>query len=248
MNSVFAVEPSPLGRVVVAGNTPPGSFLFYTTSDFEGRLDPSVAAALEAFVADRGGIRATLATCRQVHGDAAAIVATSLSKWNEFSDCDALWSGARDVALGIKVADCLPVSLIDPEASVIMNVHSGWRGAARGIVPKTIAEVEDATAFRARRASAWLGPSIRSCCFEVGPEVVDHFESAFEGIAHFVDSSRARPHVDVPGLTAELLRRAGVPSASIFDSEVCTRCPDSMFHSCRRDRGGSGRNLAVVAQ
>lgn len=248
MNPVFAVEQSPLGRVVVAGNTPPGRFLFYTTSDFQGRLDPSVAEALEAFVAERGGIRATLATCRQVHGHAAAPVGKAPDKWSEFSDCDALWSGAREVALGIKVADCLPVSLIDPEASVIVNVHSGWRGAARGIVPKTIAEVEDATPFRARRANAWLGPSIRACCFEVGPEVVDKFESAFDGVGRFIDHTRERPHVDVPGLTAELLRRAGVPAAAIFDSEVCTRCPGSMFHSYRRDRDESGRNLAVVAQ
>jgi copper oxidase (laccase) domain-containing protein len=130
----------------------------------------------------------------------------------------------------------------------MVNVHSGWRGASRGIVPKVIAEVEDATPFRARRASAWLGPSIRACCFEVGPEVVDQFESAFEGIGPFVDRTRERPHLDLPGLTTELLRRAGVSPDAIFDSEVCTRCPGSIFHSYRRDRDGSGRNLAVVAQ
>jgi hypothetical protein len=249
MNPVFAVEQSPLGRVVVAGNTPPGHFLFYTTSDCAGLLELPVVASLEAFIAERGGIRATLATCRQVHGDAAAAVAGGAREWREFHDCDALWSDARDVALGIKVADCLPVSLIDFEASVIVNVHSGWRGTARGIVSGTLAEIEDATPFRAMRAGAWLGPSIRVCCFEVGPEVVEQFDAAFEEFDRFVDRSRGeRPRIDLPALTAELLRRAGVPSENIFDSEVCTRCDGSIFHSYRRDRDASGRNLAVLAQ
>lgn len=248
MNPPFALEDSPLGRVVVAENTPPGSMLFYTTVDFEGRLDPGSVDRIEGWIAGRGGIRAALATCQQVHGDTAATVPPTHGVWREYSSCDALWSAARGVALGIKVADCLPVSLIDPEAAVSLNIHSGWRGTVRRIVGKTIANVKDVTPFDTARTSAWLGPTIRQCCFEVGPEVVGAFEDAFGDVSAFVDRAGAKPHVDVAGLTAKLLREEGVDPARIFDSGLCTRCDGSIFHSYRRSGPHAGRNLAIVAQ
>src|ERR1043166_5357325 len=60
----FTVEHSPFGRIVVASN----AALFYTTRDFDGRLNDTVAARITAFIRDRFGIEASLNTCVQVHG------------------------------------------------------------------------------------------------------------------------------------------------------------------------------------
>ena len=157
------------------------------------------------------------------------------------AECDALFTADRGVALGIKIADCLPVSLCDPVHRVIANIHCGWRGAAQRIAAETLDTLASETAFDPPSAYAYLGPSIRVCCFEVGEEVAVQFDQSW------IDRRRgAKPHADLVAMTAAVLRERGV--ATIIDTGLCTRCGEQpLFHSYRRDKR-SGRNLAIAAQ
>lgn len=237
---MFEIETSALGRIVVPSTLPHGFGLFYTTIDFHGRLNESIGDDIAAVIRQRFGIESTLATCIQVHG-ATVTRATPAADWRECDTCDALWSDDKSVALGIKVADCLPVTLIDAAHDIVANIHSGWRGAAQRITAGTVDHLARSSPFSAASAQAYLGPSIRVCCFEVGEEVASQFE------ARYVDRSRPKAHVDIPAMTVDLLRNRGFTAANIFDSGLCTRCDGSIFHSFRRDGRGGGRNLAIVA-
>jgi YfiH family protein len=242
MNAIF--EPSPLGRILVPGQVPPGYALFYTTADFDGHLKGGAAAKLTAFVRERFGIEAALSTCTQVHG-ARVARAEGGAAWHECDSCDALYSDQPQRALAIKVADCLPVTLIDAAHGVLANIHSGWRGSVQRITGVALDTLERETAFAPADARAWLGPSIRVCCFEVGEEVVEQFRASYADADAFIDRSRGpKPHIDTAGLTRLLLEKRGV--TDVVDVALCTRCgPD--FHSYRRTPAGGGRNLAVVA-
>lgn len=233
------IEDSPFGRIVVPDSLPEGNALFYTTVDFDGRLNDAIVRRITQFIAERFGIDSTLNTCRQVHGANVVRVERSAT-WRECDSCDALFSVEPNVALGIKVADCLPVTLMGGD--VLANIHSGWRGTVQRITALTLDTIERETSFDPKSAFAYLGPSIRECCFEVGEEVAVQFD------AKYVDRSRTKPHVDTVRLTADLLRRRGFPAASIFDSGLCTRCDGSIFHSYRREGKGGGRNLAIAAR
>lgn len=236
----WPVEQTGIGRIVVPPSLPDGFALFYTTIDFDGRLDQEAAATLMGIVRERFGIDATLSTCVQVHGKS-VVRATGDAGWRECDSCDALFSFDSGSALGIKVADCLPITIADTDRGVIANVHSGWRGA----VQKIVAEAIDVLGTVSAGAQAWLGPSIRVCCFEVGEEVVDAFRASYAEAESFVVRSGAKPHIDLPGLTAALLLERGFAPQHIHDSGLCTRCGGSIFHSYRRERGG--RNLAIAA-
>jgi len=190
---MWGIEQTEIGRIVVPPSRPEGFGLFYTTVDFEGRLNGDAAARLMRIVRERFGIEAALATCTQVHGKNVVRAQTD----GECDSCDGLWSSERGTALGIKVADCLPVTIADMERGVIANVHSGWRGA----VQKIAAEAIDAIGGVSATAQAWLGPSIRVCCFEVGEEVVDQFRESYAEAESFVDRSGVKP-VDLPLISA----------------------------------------------
>ncbi|HEY0156799.1 MAG TPA: polyphenol oxidase family protein [Thermoanaerobaculia bacterium] len=228
-----------LGRIAVPTTIPSGFAVFCTSRDFDGRLDPSAAATIAQTVRARFGVEATLTTCTQVHS-ATVTRANAGKQWRECDSCDALWSDETQVALGIKVADCLPVAMVDPSHSVIANVHSGWRGAVQGITAATIDTIARETAFDAATSHAYLGPSIRVCCFEVGEEVASQFDE------RYVDRTHAKPHVDLAAFTTAILRDRGF--TRIDDSGLCTRCDGSIFHSYRRDKNGRGRNLTIAAQ
>jgi YfiH family protein len=236
---MWRIEQTDIGRIVVPPSLPDGFGLFYTTGDFDGRLNADAAARLMRVVGERFLLEAALATCTQVHGRNVV----RAQREGECDSCDGLWSSDRGTALGIKVADCLPVTIADMQRGVIANVHSGWRGA----VQKIAAEAIDAIGGVSPTAQAWLGPSIRVCCFEVGEEVVDAFRDSYAEAELFVDRGGAKPHIDLPGLTAALLTERGVAAQNIHDSGLCTRCDGSIFHSYRRDAGRGGRNLAIAA-
>lgn len=237
---MWRIEQSPFGRIAVPRSVPAGFAVFCTTRDFEGRLSGSIATEITGGIQEQFGIAAMLATCSQVHG-AAVVRAPRATSWRECDACDALWSEGRGHALAIKIADCLPVTMIDAERRVVANVHSGWRGAAQRITAITIDTIARESPFRAAEAHAWLGPSIRACCFEVGEEVAEQFDS------RYVDRSHEKPHIDLPAFTREVLLSSGFAAERIDDSELCTRCEGSIFHSYRRDGAGGGRNLQIVA-
>jgi YfiH family protein len=236
---MWNIETTTLGRVAIPNDIPHGFAVFCTTRDFEGRLTPDIAATITGVVRDRFGIESALTTCTQIHS-ANVSRANARKQWRECDACDALWSDEKSVALGIKVADCLPVAMVDPSHSVIANVHSGWRGAVQGITAATVDAIARDTAFDAASAYAYLGPSIRVCCFEVGEEVASQFDE------RYLDRTYAKPHVDLAAYTSDILRGRGF--TRIDDSELCTRCDGSIFHSYRREGKGGGRNLNIAAQ
>ena len=238
---MWSIESSRLGRIAVPPDVPEGFAVFATTIDFPGRIQADIAREIVAVASDRFGIDATLSTCNQVHG-ARVTRAGGNGEWRECDDCDALWSDENGVALGIKVADCLPVTMIDPRHSVIVNVHSGWRGAVQRIAAAAVDNLRRSSSFDPAAARVYLGPSIRACCFEVGEEVASQFDGAW------VDRGRPKPHVDLVGYTVGQLEERGISRDRISDSGLCTRCDGSVFHSYRRDAGRGGRNLAIVAQ
>src|ERR1051325_3076807 len=172
------IKQTTLGRIVVAPHVPEGVALFWTTLDFNGRLDAPAALRISAVVREHFGLDAALVTCNQVHGTTVRR-APKRVKWTECDSCDALHSEARPSMLGIKVADCLPISLIDDKHHVIANIHSGWRGAASGVTLATLDALASDTKRDTATASAWLGPSIRVCCFEVGANVAEQIRVAY---------------------------------------------------------------------
>ncbi|HEX7809464.1 MAG TPA: polyphenol oxidase family protein [Thermoanaerobaculia bacterium] len=238
---MWELRTTALGRILVPPRVPGGFAVFATSLDFEGRINPAIGITIAEVIRQEFGIDAALVTCTQIHS-ATVTRAKRDETWRECDACDALWSDESHVAIGIKVADCLPITMIDPTQRVIANVHSGWRGAVQRIAAETLDALERETSFNTANALAYLGPSIRSCCFEVGEEVATQFDETF------LDRSRAKPHVDLIAYTVAMLESRGISADRISDSGVCTRCDGSIFHSYRRAGKGGGRNLQIVAQ
>src|SRR5919112_5382306 len=71
-----------------------------------------------------------LVSLYQVHSPDAVIVE---APWTaEKPKADGMATATPGVALAITTADCGPVLLADPEASVVGAAHAGWRGALGG--------------------------------------------------------------------------------------------------------------------
>ena len=177
------------------------------------------AAAAVGFDSER------LALALQVH--AADLIDVSPGDAGVLGEGDGLFTAAPGPVLAILAADCAPVVLWGERGVAI--VHAGWRGLVAGVVAKGVERVGEVHA-------AWVGPAIRACCYEVGPEVIEAFRAAGLPVA---DGS----HVDPGRAAGAVLRAAGAERVAVCD--VCTSC-DRRFFSYRRD-GLTGRHGAFVS-
>src|SRR5262245_4292074 len=193
---------------------------------------------------------ATLATLSQIHSDRLHIIEEKEGQWNRRPQADALATRLQSVAVAVQIADCFPILMVDPRARAIAGVHAGWRGTLARIVSKSVQMMKRALDCDPTRLMLAIGPGIRRCCFEVGPEVVEAFDREFPG------ARLAEPHPAKPGSSLMDLRQAldvqfdeaGIPRSQVFDLAMCTRCRLDEFFSYRGEGPKSGRLMAVISR
>jgi YfiH family protein len=146
------------------------------------------------------------------------------------------------IAAIVKTADCLPIIITEPEYPMAAIVHAGWRGTVRKITQKAVRKMVLLGA-RPEHLTAFLGPSIRPCCYEVGEEVRDMFQK--EGFNEKVFSNKnGSGHLDLAQANRELLAAEGVDH--VHDTGLCTYCRNDIFASYRRGER-SARQISFVS-
>ena len=177
---------------------------------------------------------------RQVHGDRVIIASEEdlKSRGGPLPEADGIITNFSGIPIVVRTADCLPVFIFDPEKNCIGLVHAGWRGTAKQIALKAAQAMRDNWACSPQDLQILLGPAIRSCCYEVGPELKNF--SSEEIVAR--DN---KIFLDLILANRRQLLRYGVKPINIFDSEIYTCCDKSYF-SYRREGQGTGRHISVI--
>jgi len=158
---------------------------------------------------------------------------------------DILITDHSDTAIAVRVADCLPILLADPETGITAAVHAGWRGTAAGIVKKAI-QIMLQHGAKSKELLASLGPCIGPCCFAVGHDAAIDLQQSTEGGERCIHHT-AEIHADLPEINRLQLIESGVSVHHIESSTACTACECEHFFSFRRDKKRTGRHLAIVA-
>src|SRR5690606_34755627 len=73
---------------------------------------------------------------RQVHGTGIAI---GRHPAGVLPEADILLAWEDPLALGIQVADCVPLLIVDPRSGAVAAVHAGWRGLVSGAPATAVA-------------------------------------------------------------------------------------------------------------
>lgn len=217
---------------------------------------------------DKAEISTRLVTLRQIHSDLIhAVDAVSESPLVG----DGVITNIAGLVLAVQTADCLPVILVDPKRKAVGVFHAGWRGTLRRIVEKGVGEMRHSFGSDPKHLLAAIGPGIRQCCFEVGPEVRVQFEAQFayadrlfreikeldpvrEKYPMLFLTARAPGHSELPvQLFLDLaeanrlqLLDAGLTGKNVEVSPLCTACHTDLLFSYRKEKGVTGRMMAAV--
>ena len=157
-------------------------------------------------------------TAEQVHGNGVAVLAAGDALPGEpAAGIDAIVTDRRDVCLGVYVADCCAVYLVDPVRRVIGLAHSGRKGTELDIAAAAVRAMQARFGTRPPDVVAQLSPCIRPPWYEV----------------------------DFAARIVEQCRALGV--ARVADGGVCTAANPEKYYSYRREKGRTGRMVALLA-
>jgi hypothetical protein len=171
----------------------------------------------------------------QVHGSSVVRADPSMAG----IAADASWTDEAGVALGILIADCLPVLFADKSARVVAAAHAGWRGLAQGVLENTV----KALPVPSSDLTAYIGPGIGASNFEVGEDVYHAFvDRDARSKRHFVAHTPGKWFADLQGLAHERLLALDV---DVTCEPRSTSGAPELFYSYRRDKT-TGRMAALI--
>jgi YfiH family protein len=154
-------------------------------------------------------------TAEQVHG--AKVVVVGVDTRSPVAGTDGLATATPGCTLGIYVADCAAVYLVDPRQRAIALVHSGRKGTEANILQQAVSVLGESFGSRPEDIVAVVSPCIRP----------PHYE------------------IDFAAMLADQARAAGI--GSFHDAGVCTASHPERYYSYRRELGKTGRMLALLA-
>ncbi len=157
-----------------------------------------------------------LLTAEQVHGDKIAVIDPEIASDLQFEGCDGMITNRREILLGIHVADCCAVYLVDPKTAAIGLVHSGKKGTALSIVIKAIEQMKTEFGSDPVDMIVQLSPCIRP----------PHYE------------------IDFAAEIIRQCRSCGLKQ--IYDIGICTARDLDRYYSYRAEKGKTGRMLALL--
>jgi copper oxidase (laccase) domain-containing protein len=190
----------------------PGIDMTHDKAEALRRLDSVHRAAR----AELGMVNWPLLTAEQVHGGHIAVIDAPISADRTFASCDGLITNQHRLALGIYVADCCAVYLVDPVREVVGLVHSGKKGSELGIAGVALDQMKERFGSEMSEVIVQLSPCIRP----------PHYE------------------IDFAGMIVEQCRKRGV--LRIHDDGQCTACDLVSYYSYRAEKGKTGRMLALL--
>ena len=170
----------------------------------------------------------TLFTAQQIHGNRIAVASHAVTArrrvesrsrgpvGREFPGCDGIITNQRGIAIGVQVADCCAVYIVDPKTPAIGLAHSGRKGTELGVVTNAIKQMIDRFGSDPPHMMVQLSPCIRPPDYEID----------------FAAEIVRQCHV------------LGVKE--IHDPRACTACDLDRYYSYRAEKGKTGRMLALI--
>jgi len=156
--------------------------------------------------------------------------------------CDAVITNVPGVFAAVSIADCTPVLIYDPMQKAVAAIHAGWRSTAAKIIIETLKAMKENYGTNGEDCLAYIGTCISEKSFEVGEEVAVQFD---EDVKYY-NEEKQKYFVDLKKENKKQLMKMGVKENNIEISSYCTVIDNDKFFSYRKEKGKTGRMLALI--
>ncbi|MDR1007927.1 MAG: peptidoglycan editing factor PgeF [Campylobacteraceae bacterium] len=210
-----------------AGGVSEGAFHSLNLALHTGDEPLRVNKNREIFASYFGVSAKELCFMEQIHSSSVVV-----ARKGETPKADALITQEKNLILCVMVADCVPVILYDNDKKAVAAIHAGRKGIFTDIITNACEAMR--TEFGTKALNAYIGASIRSCCYEIQGEVLSE---AMKRFAYALKSIDGRYFLSLQTIIKKQLYENGI--VNIADGGICSCC-DKNYFSYRRD-GVCGR-------
>ena len=194
-----------------------------------------------------------MVTPNQIHGDKVFKVEEihrgrgSQNYADSIPETDALITNVPNLPLMLCFADCVPVMFVDTENLAVGIAHGGRKGTMKKIAAKTFLAMTENFGTKAENCLIGIAPSIGSCCYEIGEEVLNTCAKVFPNNPELIIERDGKNFLDLWKANKIQLMEVGLPEENIDVAGECTCCNSNWYFSYRAAHGQTGRIAAVIA-
>jgi len=171
----------------------------------------------------------------QVHGDRVIVVGKTnppSSMLDNPPEADAMICGEPGFVLAVMLADCVGITLYDPEMQVAGIVHSGWKGTYLNICGKVVDNMVKNWGCNPEKILAGISPAICGNCYEVSNEIASKFSHSN---AFAIKRKNHKTFLDLPGIIRKQLIVHGICDKNIENPYICTYSNTHLWYSYRAE-------------
>ena len=183
----------------------------------------------------------------QIHSNKFYFIDKNKKFLNKKFKGDALITNKQKIALGILTADCAPIFIYDKKLKIISAIHSGWKGAYKGIVNNVINFLVK-KGSRLNDLIAVIGPSI----FQKNYEVQNTFKSKFikkdSKSKKFFKTRRKKTYFSLNNYIYYQLKKKGIKKLEIIQKNTFDT-KNNLFSARRSSQNYEndyGRNISII--
>ena len=160
---------------------------------------------------------------------------------------DALITNIKKIALGVLVADCVPILIYDKNLKIISAIHAGWKSVYKEIIKKVVKFLIK-KGSNTKNLVAVIGPSISEKSYEVQKDFKDKFLKKDKQSKFFFKIRKNKTYFGLNKYVYYHLKKLGIKNLEIIKKN--TFDPKNNFFSARRSiqnkENDYGRNISVI--
>lgn len=151
------------------------------------------------------------------------------------ADCDALYTKAHRLLIGVFTADCIPLLCYDPISDILAAIHSGWPGTVKQITCHTL-DTLLSQGLQVESTQVWIGPCLHQSSFQIRQDVIEQIQALpFDTAPYLCFQADGSALFDNVGLNIHMLRSYGIPQENIHPCSLNTYVAGEQCFSYRRD-------------
>ena len=196
--------------------------LLFTARDFGSLSDPVLNENIERL---SKLVAKPIQVMTQEHGNQVSVIERPISA----PVADAMVSCNKEIALAVRVADCLPLLLYSN--NVIAAVHVGRKGLMNQVAVNAVTQMRK---LGAKEITGVVGPHICGQCYEVGADIFTEVTNAYPA------TFKKQNYLDLyAGLVSQL------PEIKLSNIDICTK--ENTDYFSYRAHGEAGRQVGVIS-
>ncbi len=152
----------------------------------------------------------------QLHGNKVFLMMDEY--YSDNIDADGIVTSLEETPIAVKLADCNGIVLMWEKYFWVL--HAGWRGLKDGIIENCVWKL-NSLGENPSDLVAFVGPSIRNCCYEVWDEFKEFFDKKY------LSKKWKKLYMNMLAYIEDIFKKLGISNIDIHAD--CTKCSWKFF-------------------